>query len=177
VKLRVLLADDHPFVRLGVRCTLEAGGIEVVGEASGASELLALIAAVRCDAVVTDLAMPGTPGGACERIAFVRQLRERWPALPVIVLTGETDASMLAALRQTGIAALLLKSDPPDLLSAAVRDVCCGHVSVGETGWAGCSAGCSDTRAGLAARGYGQAGNPVDPDRTLFSVAARHALR
>jgi two-component system capsular synthesis response regulator RcsB len=124
VKPRVLLADDHPFVRLGLRCSLLAAGIEVVGEASSGSELLGLLRATPCDAVVTDLAMPDAAGNACERANFIRRLRERWPLLPVIVLTGETDQALLRAVRQTGVARILRKSSPLDTLAATVRDVC-----------------------------------------------------
>jgi two-component system capsular synthesis response regulator RcsB len=124
VKLRVLLADDHPFVRLGVRCSLEAAGIAVVGEASSGSELLRLLRATPCDAVVTDLAMPDAAGDTCEHVNFIRRLRERWPLLPVIVLTGETDHALLRAVRQTGVARILRKNGPLDTLVATVRDVC-----------------------------------------------------
>ncbi len=58
--LRVIIADDHPIVRIGQRVVIEAGGrCKVVGEADGPDELLRLLSTVACDVLVTDFAMPG----------------------------------------------------------------------------------------------------------------------
>jgi two-component system capsular synthesis response regulator RcsB len=58
--LRVIIADDHPIVRIGQRVVIEAGGrCKVVGEADGPDELLKLLSSVACDVLVTDFAMPG----------------------------------------------------------------------------------------------------------------------
>ena len=59
MKLRIVLADDHPFVLLGMRATFSADkSVEVVGEAVSAATLLKLLATTPCDVLVTDFAMP-----------------------------------------------------------------------------------------------------------------------
>ncbi|TDV18391.1 response regulator [Paraburkholderia caballeronis] len=130
MNLRVILADDHPFVRLGVRCALGADGIDVVGEASSPGELLALLGAMPCDVVVTSLAMLDGAGDGPECRGFVERLRSGWPSLPVVVLTVETEASLLSAALSTGIAGMLRKSDVAGALTTVVRDACRGCVSV-----------------------------------------------
>ena len=58
--LRVIIADDHPIVRIGQKVVIEANGkCKVVGEADGPDQLLAMVASQPCDVLVTDFAMPG----------------------------------------------------------------------------------------------------------------------
>lgn len=86
-RVRVVLADDHPMFRFGLRAILEAAeDIEVVGEAKDGQELVALVEKERPDVVLTDLAMPLVDGAAA-----TRRIIERYPALGVIVLTMHED--------------------------------------------------------------------------------------
>jgi two-component system, NarL family, captular synthesis response regulator RcsB len=122
VKLRVILADDHPFVLLGVRAALVAGGdIEVVGEARGASELLALLEKVSCEVVVTDLTMPALTGEAPDGLQLVRCLRRDWPEVRVVVLTSVTNSAALRAVAHAGVIAMMHKSDPIENLAGFIR--------------------------------------------------------
>lgn len=126
VKLRAVLADDHPFVLLGVRSALAAAGdIEVVGEACNASELFTLLDTVSCDVVVTDLTMPESSGNAEDGLRLVRRLRRDWPGLRVVVLTSIANVAILRAVMHTGVMAMLRKSEPMDDLADAVRGA--GH--------------------------------------------------
>jgi two-component system capsular synthesis response regulator RcsB len=122
LKLRVVLADDHPFVLLGVRSALEAAGdIHVVGEASGPSALFCTLEKVPCDIVLTDLTMPGEPGASQDGLTLVRRLRRDWPELRTVVLTSIANVAILRAVMNTGVTALIRKSEPMDELVAAVR--------------------------------------------------------
>ncbi|WP_321907732.1 MULTISPECIES: response regulator transcription factor [unclassified Paraburkholderia] len=122
MKLRVVLADDHPFVLLGVRSALLAGDdIEVVGEACGAPELLQTLETVPCDVVVTDLNMPPASGEAEDGLRLVRRLRRDWPHVPVVVLTSVANAGILRAVAHAGVIAMLRKTEPMDELAAIVR--------------------------------------------------------
>lgn len=122
MKLRVVLADDHPFVLLGVRSALEAAGdIQVVGEASGPRALFTTLEKVSCDIVLTDLTMPGEPGASEDGLTLVRRLRRDWPQLRIVVLTSIANAAILRAVMNTGVTALIRKSEPMDELMSAVR--------------------------------------------------------
>jgi two-component system, NarL family, captular synthesis response regulator RcsB len=131
MKLRVILADDHPFVLLGLHATLAAaGGIEVVGEANSAGALVRLLDTVPCDVVVTDLTMPDDPDGEEDGLQLVQRLRRDWPALRVIVLTSVTNATILRAVMDAGAAATFRKSDSLDELVSAVRGASRASASV-----------------------------------------------
>ncbi|MCP3709066.1 response regulator transcription factor [Paraburkholderia sp. CNPSo 3274] len=122
MKLRVVLADDHPFVLLGIRSALLSGDdIEVVGEACGARELLQTLETVPCDVVVTDLNMPPDSGEAEDGLRLVRHLRRDWPHIPVVVLTSVANPVLLRAVAHTGVVAMLRKTEPMDELAAIVR--------------------------------------------------------
>ncbi|CAD6512484.1 Transcriptional regulatory protein RcsB [Paraburkholderia hiiakae] len=132
MKLRVVLADDHPFVLLGVRSALlAADDIEVVGEACGALELLQTLETVPCDVVVTDLNMPPASGEAEDGLRLVRRLRRDWPHIPVVVLTSVANATILRAVAHAGVIAMLRKTEPMDELAAIVRGAAQGlaHLS------------------------------------------------
>src|ERR1700685_1762282 len=119
--VRVVLADDHPMYRYGVAPALAtATEIELVGEASDAAGLIALVAAERRDVVLTDLAMPGLDGAsAC------RQLLARQPDLGVLVLTMHADDESLVSALRAGARGYLVKgADKAELIRAilAVAD-------------------------------------------------------
>lgn len=115
--LRILIADDHPVVRSGIRALLEAhAGFEVVGEAGSGEEAVERAAALGPEVVLMDLSMPGMNG-----IDATRQLAESSPATRVLVLTTfETDADILRAL-DAGAAGYLLKDATLDDLATAIR--------------------------------------------------------
>ncbi|MEO3785492.1 response regulator transcription factor [Actinocorallia sp. B10E7] len=125
--IRVLLVDDHPLLRHGLRALLEqVGGAEVVGEASDGEEAVALALSLNPDVVVMDLVMPGVTG-----IEATRRLIDRRPDLGVLVLTmSEDDASVFAALRAGARGYVLKGADGEDFL-AAVRAVARGEAVYG----------------------------------------------
>ncbi|SHG45998.1 response regulator [Geodermatophilus nigrescens] len=120
--VRVLLADDHPAVRSGLRALLETGeGIEVVGEAADGAAAVGNARALRPDVVLMDLRMPGTDGIAATRAVVSERLAE------VLVLTTfDLDEYVVGAL-QAGAAGFLLKSAGAATLVDAVRRVAGGQ--------------------------------------------------
>jgi len=131
VKLRVVLADDHPFVLLGVRSALATeGDVEIVGEACSASELFEALETVSCDVVVTDLSMPAASGTAEDGLRLVQRLRRDWPAIRVVVLTSMANAAILRAVAHAGVTAMLRKSEPLDDLAAIVRGASQGRAHI-----------------------------------------------
>jgi DNA-binding NarL/FixJ family response regulator len=111
--IRVLLADDHPVVREGLRGMLMAEpDIEVVGEAASGPEAVALAGRLRPDVVLMDLRMPGGDG-----VEAIGQL----PGTTVVVLTTyDSDADILRAV-EAGAAGYLLKDTPRAVLADSVR--------------------------------------------------------
>jgi DNA-binding NarL/FixJ family response regulator len=117
VTIRVMLVDDHPVVRVGLRGMLAAADdLEVVGEAGSGQEALVLTATLRPDVVLMDLRMPGSDG-----VTATARIGERFPQVRVLVLTTyDTDADILPAI-EAGAAGYLLKDTPVAALAEAIR--------------------------------------------------------
>jgi DNA-binding NarL/FixJ family response regulator len=115
--VRVVLADDHPMYRFGLRAVLDASPeVEVVGEASDGAELLAVVQQCAPDVVLTDLSMPRLSGAAA-----IDELSRRHPQLGVLVLTmHEDDASLFGALRAGARGYLLKGADREEIVRAVL---------------------------------------------------------
>ncbi|MCC8244078.1 response regulator transcription factor [Saccharothrix luteola] len=115
--LRLVVVDDHPVVRDGLRGMLGTQpDLEVVGEAASGAEALTVVAAAQPDVVLTDLRLPGPSGGA-----LIRMLLDRVPSTRVLVLTThDTDSDVLPAV-EAGAIGYLLKDAPREELFRAVR--------------------------------------------------------
>jgi len=115
--IRVLLADDHPVVRAGLRGMLAAEpGIEVAGEAASGPEAVAQAGAGAYDVILMDLRMPGGDG-----VAATAQIIASSPGARILILTTyETDADILRAV-EAGATGYLLKDATPAELADAVR--------------------------------------------------------
>lgn len=125
-RIRVLLADDHDVVRLGLR-TLLAGArdIEIIGEASDGAEALALVETLAPDVVVMDLTMAGVDG-----LTATRELTRRRAATRVVVLTMHEEESYLIPVLEAGAAGYVVKSAASTQLLTAVRAVARGGTFV-----------------------------------------------
>jgi DNA-binding NarL/FixJ family response regulator len=115
--LRLVIVDDHPVVRDGLRGMLGTQpDFEVAGEAAGGAEALTVVEAIRPDVVLTDLRMPEPSGGT-----LIRLLLERVPQTRILVLTThDTDSDVLPAV-EAGAIGYLLKDAPREELFRAVR--------------------------------------------------------
>ncbi|GAA4935023.1 response regulator [Actinoplanes utahensis] len=115
--LRLLVVDDHPVVRDGLRGMLGTQpDFEVTGEAAGGAEALTLAEALRPDVILTDLRMPEPSGGT-----LIRLLLERVPDTRILVLTThDTDSDVLPAI-EAGAIGYLIKDAPREDLFRAVR--------------------------------------------------------
>jgi DNA-binding NarL/FixJ family response regulator len=112
--IRVLIADDHPISRSGLRALLSTlPTVEVIGEAQNGWEATQLVAASQPDVVLMDLQMPVWNG-----LDATRQIKARWPAVKIVALTIR-DAWRTEALA-AGADAFLLKGCPCTELFAAV---------------------------------------------------------
>jgi DNA-binding NarL/FixJ family response regulator len=127
--LRLVIVDDHPVVRDGLRGMLGTqSDFEVVGEAAGGAEALTVVEATRPDVVLTDLRMPEPSGGT-----LIRLLLERVPQTRILVLTThDTDSDVLPAV-EAGAIGYLLKDAPREELFRAVRAAARGETVLSPT--------------------------------------------
>jgi DNA-binding NarL/FixJ family response regulator len=117
--LRLLIADDHSVVRRGIRQIVEEyPDLRVSAEAGTGAEVIDLVRAGACDAVVLDLNMPG-PGG----LEVLRQVRSLSPGLPVLILSMHTQDQYAARLLKAGASGYLQKESAPEELVAALRKI------------------------------------------------------
>ncbi|KJL21282.1 Response regulator protein VraR [Microbacterium oxydans] len=108
----VLLVDDHPVVRSGLRAVLESDSVHVVGEAATGEEALALAAHLHPDVVLCDLRL----GAGIDGVQTTAALRSLEPAPAVLILTTfDRDAEILGAI-EAGAAGYLLKDVAPDVI-------------------------------------------------------------
>lgn len=124
---RVLICDDHPLFRDGLRAALAAlPGVEVLGEATTGEQAVEQAAELQPDVVVMDVHMPGTNG-----IEATRRIVHASPHIGVLVLTMfEDDASVFAAMR-AGARGYLLKGADRDEIARAIQAIGAGEVIFG----------------------------------------------
>jgi DNA-binding NarL/FixJ family response regulator len=124
LRLKVLIVDDHRLVLEAVRAALEPeDDIEVVGEALSGAEALRRLPQTGADVCLLDVRMPGMDGITC-----LEQIRDRYPGVKVVMLSGVDDPRLVDQALQRGASAFVLKHvDPRDLVSA-VRQVAEGSV-------------------------------------------------
>ncbi len=117
--IRVLIVDDHPIVRQGVRSVLaNHADIQVVGEADGASSLFANLDALKPDIVLLDIRMPGQNG-----IEITQRLKREHPDVKVILLSTYDDEEFLFGALRAGAEGYLLKSASNEVLASSIRQV------------------------------------------------------
>ena len=124
--IRVVIADDHPAFRAGLKVLLQDSGLDVVAEAADGLAAVDAVVATRPDVALLDLQMPGLTG-----VEVTRRLQEVAPTTRVLVLTMiEADETVLAAIR-AGAWGYLLKGAGQEEIERAVRAVADGQVVYG----------------------------------------------
>jgi DNA-binding NarL/FixJ family response regulator len=122
-RIRALIVDDHPIMRLGLRRALEGvADIEVVGEAAGGRAALDLLALTGPDVVLTDLVMPEMDG-----VELIAALKTEHPAVRAIALTAFSDEERVVAAVRAGADGFLVKDVSAEELAGAVRIVHAGQ--------------------------------------------------
>jgi two-component system response regulator NreC len=123
--IHLLLADDHPMVRQGLRVLLEQAGMVVVGEAADGRETLALASTHQPEVAVLDIAMPHLNG-----LETARRLRETVPQTKPILLTMHTDEPYVLAALQAGAVGYVVKTQAAADLVQAIHTVVQGAISL-----------------------------------------------
>ena len=116
-RLKVLLADDHRLMLRVIRLALEeAGGFDIVGEATSGSQVLPLVAQEKPDLVLLDVRMPEMDG-----LMALDLIRSRHPAVKVVMISGLDDPDVIKAALRRGAAAFIAKTIDPGELASALR--------------------------------------------------------
>jgi two-component system invasion response regulator UvrY len=115
----VLIVDDHPMVRRGLRETLSAeADITVRAEAARSEEVLTLLGTAQCDVVLLDLSLPGRGG-----IEVLKDIRHDFPRVRVLIVSTHDESQYAVRAMRAGAAGYLTKTGPPEELVRAVRSV------------------------------------------------------
>jgi DNA-binding NarL/FixJ family response regulator len=120
--IRVLLADDHPALRVGLRVLLEQGRVEVVGEAGDGHDALAQIAALEPDVAVLDCQLPGMAG-----VEVTAEVARRGLATRILALSAYSDERYVRGMIAAGAVGYLLKDEAPGAIVAAVQAAAMGR--------------------------------------------------
>jgi DNA-binding NarL/FixJ family response regulator len=121
--ITVLLAEDHTIVREGLHALLTAdGGFTIVGDARTGSEAVKLVAKLRPDVILMDIAMPVLNG-----LEATRQILAADPSARVIVLSAHSDDEYVQRMREAGAAGFLEKQTSAEVLAKAIREVVAGR--------------------------------------------------
>ncbi|MCY1404705.1 Transcriptional regulatory protein RcsB [compost metagenome] len=117
--LRIVLADDHPIFRIGLRAVLEQiPQVTVVGEAGSPLELMAQLQASDCNALVTDFMMPVRQQN--DGLKLLEQIRRHYPDLPILVVTMLNNAGLFRAMLALGVAGVMSKASLANELPQAI---------------------------------------------------------
>jgi two-component system capsular synthesis response regulator RcsB len=120
--LRIIIADDHPVVRIGTKAVIESSGVGVVvAEASSADELMAALTSQPCDVLVTDYSMPGSQ--QADGFTMIGIIRRRFPDLPVLMLSVSNNLAILRMVAATGVLGLVDKTSSMEELPLAIQTV------------------------------------------------------
>lgn len=124
--IRVVLADDHPVARAGIRKFLEKeADIQVVGEASSGEEALQMVRDLTPDVLLLDMEMPGLKG-----VDVAREVKEKKLPVHILALSTYDNKQYILGLLNSGASGYLVKEEVPEIIIDAVRGV-----ARGEHGW------------------------------------------
>lgn len=120
--IRIVLADDHPILRVGIRDLLEEQpDMEVVGEAANGEEAIRLVDSLHPNVLVLDMNLPGQSG-----VEVAQALSRRHKPLKILALSAYNDSAYVKGLLACGAAGYVTKEQPPQVIVEAVRAVAQG---------------------------------------------------
>ena len=117
--VRVLVADDHPIVRRGLRQILdEEADLQLVGEAHNSQKILELVRQRDCDLLIMGMAMPGRGG-----LEVLRQIKQEYPGIRVLILSMHPEDHYGVRAMKAGASGYVTKESTPDKLLQALRKI------------------------------------------------------
>ncbi len=124
--IKVLVVDDHPVVRDGLRLMVSVSpGMVCVGQAENGQEAIRACASVHPDVVLMDLMMPVMDG-----VSATKAIRKKDPAIQVVALTTFDDKEMVQEALRAGAISYLLKNASIEAITEAIRDAAAGRVTI-----------------------------------------------
>lgn len=118
-KIRVVMADDHPIVRDGIRALLETSDqLEVVGEASSGHEALEMVERFQPDVLLLDMEMPDMTG-----VEVARRLKKKRAKVRILVLSAYNDPHYIRSVLANGASGYLTKDEAPEFVLEAITGV------------------------------------------------------
>lgn len=130
--MRVIIADDHPVVRIGMRMLTDLSGTcVIVGEAEGPDSLLSLLSTTSCELLITDYCMPGNV--QADGLKMLSMVRRHHPSTSIILVTMFTNVMALRAALAQGVMAIIAKDASAKELPMAIKAVHEGRRFVSES--------------------------------------------
>lgn len=127
LRTRILIADDHPIFRSGLKTELSRHtDFEIAGEAVDGDEVIAKVNEGPVDVVILDISMPGI-----KAVDVIRRLGKSHPAIKVLVLTAHGDKGTITSMLKAGAHGYILKEEDPFVVPEAIRSVTKGRNWVG----------------------------------------------
>lgn len=122
-KIRVLIVDDHPMIRAGMRSLLESEeDFEVAGEAGNGEEAIQLATELKPEVIIMDIVMPKLNG-----VEATRQIKQLTPATAILILTAYSDIYYILGLLEAGACGYLLKDASGNDVVKAIKSVKAGE--------------------------------------------------
>lgn len=122
MKTRVLIADDHPIVRSGIRAELTRHlDFQIVGEAVTADEVIQLVGQAATDIIILDISMPGIKAAE-----VIKRIGKSHPDTKILVLTAHGDKGTIMSMLKAGAHGYVLKDEDPEVVPDAIRTVMSG---------------------------------------------------
>jgi two-component system, NarL family, invasion response regulator UvrY len=125
---RVIVIDDHPVVREGLKKIILDGSLQIAGEAADGEEALNVVRNNPCDVVLLDITLPKKNG-----LEVLKQIKAELPRIPVLVLTMHSEDEYAVRMLRAGASGYLTKESTPTNLVAAIRKVVRGGRYVSPT--------------------------------------------
>ncbi len=120
---RILIVDDHPTLREGLRSLLSSQDIfDIVGEAGDGLEAVALVNKLHPDLVLMDISMPRMDG-----ISATREIKEKWPETKILIFSVYKTPEYLKAAREAGADGYILKDSPRTKLILSIKNILDGN--------------------------------------------------
>ena len=120
--IKIIIADDHPLFRRGLKHALEeTPDIEVIGEASNGDSLLSMIKTDNLDMVLLDISMPGKSG-----LDLLKQLKSEYSKLPILILSVYPEEQYAVRFIKAGASGYLTKESAAEKLAEAIRKIAAG---------------------------------------------------
>ncbi|MBI3459867.1 response regulator transcription factor [Candidatus Acetothermia bacterium] len=121
--ISVLIADDHPIVRQGLKQILAGeSDVKIVGEAQNTQEIFKLIGTQPWDIVILDLSMPDRGG-----LEVLNDLHRDFPQLPILILSMHPEDQFAVRVLKAGASGYMTKDSAPEELVNAIRKILAGH--------------------------------------------------